>query len=555
MKRSLFTRRPDPLLLASLGLALLYLVWAAILPHGVFDTVDEGGKVLYIQNTLRTGDPSAPFLYPASDLDPAGQFFPTWWRLERDGQFYTWWQPGFPLLTLPFFALFGWFGLYLLPAIGGGAIAYLSGRILRLSGPVPDRWVVLCALATGLATPVMYYSTNFHEHTLATASLMASVFFALRAYQEKKPNWALLAGLFASLAVFMRTETITILFGVGLVLLIAGWRLGLRFGAAFGLTALPWMGLNYLITGYPLNHHVNDVIGAEQNFKIASLGKLFIPKILFGQAGVGALEVPRSLLILASLAVIAGILLLIPRATRAFASLGFLLAGLTGGWLLFSSEGYRSVHALVTMAPQILFAAYLFAPENLRKKSLFPWMLVAGGLTFSVVYLVEAWTAAGGLQWGPRYMLSFYPLFIVGAFSALPVNLAGRLKFTRLTAYTSLAICILIGFGFGLRGWYTNYSTLSLYRQSAAAFSALSDTPMVSAYCDPPLHIPDLYWQQKFLSTSRSGQAAWDAMVKSGGMTAYTRLDSWDLCSAAPFTEMRAGRKTNPSGLSITKFE
>jgi hypothetical protein len=296
-------------------------------------------------------------------------------------------------------------------------------------------------------------------------------------------------------------------------------------------------------------------MSASQNFKIASLGKLFIPKILFAQPGVGAVETPRVVLILASLAVIVAILLLIPRVTRPFASLGFCLVGLTGCWLLFSPVGYRSIHALVSVAPQILFTAFLFTPENIRKRSLYPWMLVAGVVTFGIVYLVEAWTAAGGLQWGPRYMLSFYPLFIVGAFSAMPVCLASKSKFTRLAAYTSLAVCTLIGLGFGIRGWYTNYTTLSLYRQSEPAFQALADTPIVSYYCDPPLHIPDLYWEQKFLSTSRSGQEAWDELVKNSGITAYARLDSWDVCSAAPFTQIIEQRKSNPTGLSVTEFK
>jgi hypothetical protein len=552
--RSTFGRL-DPLVWAALGLILLYLAWAALLPHGYFETVDEGGKVLYIENTLRTGNPAAPFLYPGRSFDQQGMFFPTWWRLQRGTEFYTWWQPGFPLLTLPFYVLFGWFGLYLIPALAGGAAAYFSGVLLRQLMPVSDRLAVLCTLVVGLATPVMFYSANFHEHTLATALVLASMAAVLRSRQTGSPRMAAAAGALASLAVFFRTEVVTLLFGMGVVLLIADWKMGLRFGAAFALVALPWMGLNYLITGYPINHHLSEVVTLADRSGLAALGKRLIPAILFGQPGTGALAPTRTFLLLASTFTLAGLGMFALKPFRPFAPLAFLAAGLTCSWILLSPVGYRSVHGLVTVAPQILFAGALLAAGSLWKKSLFPWMLLAGGAVFAIVYLMKAWSSAGGIQWGPRYLLSFYPLLVVGALAALHAQWPGLKMVARLAVCAGFAICALVGMGFEARGWFTNYTVLSLYRQSEPALREMSDAPMVTYYCDPPLHIPELYWEQTFLSTSRAGQDAWPSAVNKLGVTRYYRLDSWDLCSAAPFDQMIKGRETNPSGITFTEIK
>lgn len=546
-------QQPDPLLLTALGLCLLYLFWAAIIPHGYFETVDEGGKALYIQNTIRTGNPAAPFIYPGRSLDPQGLFFPTWWRLQRGDEFYTWWQPGFPLLTLPFYSLLGWFGLFLVPAVSGGAIAYLSGALLRQLAPVSDRVAVLCALCVGLASPVMYYSANFHEHTLATALLLASLLLALRSRQNNHSALSIISGALASLAVFFRTETVTILFGVGLVLLISDWRSGLRFGLAFVGIAVAWMSVNYLITGYPINHHINVLVDQEGGGTAARIGIKLVPAVLFGQGGIGALKPTRNFLLVTSLFSLIGLGLLFFKRTRIIASLCFLAAGAACCWILFSPVGYRTIHGLVEIAPQLLFASMLFTVGRLWKKSLFPWMLLVGGVVFMAAYYLKAWSAAGGIQWGPRYMLSLFPLLIVSAFGSLFIHWTEWKPVSRLVVGGSFLVCSLVGVGFEIRGWYTNYTMLSLYRQSEPTLREMKDTLVVSAYCDPPLHIPDLYWQQVFMSTSRSGEEVWSDAVNKGEISSYYRLDSWDVCSADPFTKIREDRLFNPTGLVVTK--
>lgn len=556
-KRSLLSRlftSLDPLVLTAVGLVLLYLAWSATLPHGVFETVDEGGKVLYIQNVLRTGDPASSFLYPGRSIDPEGLFFPTWWRLQRGSQFYTWWQPGFPLLTLPFFSLFGWFGLYIIPALSGGMVAYLSGLLLRELGRVTNWLAVVCALVVGLSTPVMFYSANFHEHTLATALLLASVITAMRSNNNYNFRLSIASGVLASLAVFIRTETVTLLFAVGLVLLIANWRLGLQFATAFFLTSVPWMILNLFITGNLINNHVSSPFDVEVQNRATEMGLRLIPAILFGQPGVGALAPTRLFLLLATSFTITGLVLQFVKPVKAFAALAFLATAAVCSSQLFSEIGYRTIHGLVTISPQILFAAFLFSFPQTWKRSLFPSMLLVGGLTFAGVYIYRAWLAAGGIQWGPRYMLSFYPLLVVSALIVFHEIWPSEKIGASLAFGGSFLICTLVGLGFEIRGWYTNRTVLSLYQQSAPALIEKSDTTIISHYCDPPLHIPDLYWQQIFMSTSRSGEQAWvDADLH--GPQPFIHLDSWDLCSAAPFTEIIEQRNTNPSGLTFSSLD
>ena len=153
----------------SILLFCLYMGWIAARPQNVFWTVDEGGKFIYIQNTLRTGNPASQFEYPARSIDPNGEFYPSSYAIHRDGQIFMWWQAGFPLLAGLFYQLVGWLGLYILPAACGAATAYLAALTLGLFIPDRLKLQILALLVTGLATPIAFYSTMFWDCLLYTS--------------------------------------------------------------------------------------------------------------------------------------------------------------------------------------------------------------------------------------------------------------------------------------------------------------------------------------------------------------------------------------------------
>lgn len=99
------------------GLFGLYLALAAGRPAGIFWSLDEGGKFLYLQSVLASGDPRAPLPYPGRGLDPGLEAVPLFYWIKAGAEIYPWWPVGFPLLSLPFYQVFGWLGLYIVPAV------------------------------------------------------------------------------------------------------------------------------------------------------------------------------------------------------------------------------------------------------------------------------------------------------------------------------------------------------------------------------------------------------------------------------------------------------
>jgi len=159
-------------------LTISYLLIANLRPAGYFWSIDEGGKYIYMQSTILIKDPTAPIQYPFREIDPAGEFPPFFFRIQKGDQFYTWWQPGLALLTIPFYLLFGAYGIYVLPAISGGLTIGLAGSIAyKVSN---NRWgPTFVTLIAGIATPVAFYSQMFWEHTLSTAFLMGCLYLII----------------------------------------------------------------------------------------------------------------------------------------------------------------------------------------------------------------------------------------------------------------------------------------------------------------------------------------------------------------------------------------
>ena len=84
----------------------------------------------------------------------------------------------FPLLTAPFYALLGFPGLYVLPAVAV-LITWLScdGVLRRVS--VGNGWRSLFLASLIFATPLTHYGVMFWEHALAVALAVAlAMFFA-----------------------------------------------------------------------------------------------------------------------------------------------------------------------------------------------------------------------------------------------------------------------------------------------------------------------------------------------------------------------------------------
>ncbi len=547
------------LLLSALLLWGIYLGWIASRPQNVFWTVDEGGKFIYMKQFLRNGNPSAPLDYPGRPLDPEGKFYPSSYVVHRDGQVYMWWQIGFPILASFFYRLLGWSGLYFLPATAGVLTAWLSAEIISLI-TAREKWALFAFWAVGLCTPIAFYSTMFWEHTLTTCGVTASLYLLLLGMQQQRQRWFYIAGISAALAVFFRLEAITLLAGFGLILLFRSWKQAIRYGLSFIAALTPLIFWHWRMTGFPFAPIVDQLVQKQSFSALQTLNKRFLAHIFFNPPAVWTLELPRPWLIFASLAVLLIVPGLFIRRLRWLSILASALTLLPVLWILTSPIGYRSLQGLITAGPIVLAAIWLYARSPKTNQiqgnlppSLFRAMLTAGLILLGILYTYKAWVGAGGLQWGPRYLLSVYPLLTIAAW----IGLAQHWTSFSLLARRSLAIlyitCALLGFAVQVRGALSVRTVMNYYQQSEPVYQSLPNLPIITAWCDIVYLLPSLYDQKPFFSVTYPTLDQWNEHAQTIGIETFY-VANLDMCSPDMLDQIALKRLTDPDGLEIIQF-
>lgn len=530
----------------------LFFLLAMLKPSGIFWSLDEGGKWLYIENVLRTGNPQSPMIYPGRPLDSNLQNVALFYYARVGDQFYTWWPVNFPLLTLPLYKIFGWAGLYLLPALAGALTAFLSGCIAKILSNQARYVGEATALLVALGTPIAFYSTTFWEHTLATACFM--LMFYLLLVTQNTPGWKslLIAGISGSLAFMFRTEVGLVILGMGLMLLLVDWRRAIPFGLSGGVVTTLWVLTNLWITGYAFGNNVSS-IQTMPNFRaVSKIGWELISYVLFNAPYTGALSLPQNLMIFGSLA--AGLTLLLglfpkTRWAAAFSSLAVIAICVDS---LLKPALYRSIHGFLLICPLVLFCSWIYATPAWKKYKKMGWLYLGGLAVYAVVYTVRAWIAAGGLQWGPRYMLTFYPILtitvVVGIQEFLFQQNTSPARWKKFILTGIVALAILVGIGYQVRGYITMYLNMDVYRRSANTLRGLKDQVLLTNCTWMPMVIPDLYWNGNIFSKEPSQQ--WLDQLKQAGYSSYlfVTLASCDIDSIDQ--ELKA-YQADPDGLDI----
>ncbi len=120
--------------------------------------------------------------------------------------------PYFAMLTAPLYNLFGFHGLYIIPALSLIALWFLFIKIckdLQLSGRATFLSIVMLVLASSLT----FYASIFWEHTLAVLCCFIGFYFVIRTELEKKNSFliCLLFGLASGMALWFRPESIFII--------------------------------------------------------------------------------------------------------------------------------------------------------------------------------------------------------------------------------------------------------------------------------------------------------------------------------------------------------
>jgi len=486
------------LILAGLFSLFVYLMlaWFFILPESIWSP-DEGAKLLQMKSLdFSEGSVDLTIPYLGDQLDPDYKFAlrehpkdlltisnEPQLRLER--------LPLFPLITKPFFSALSFKGLYLLPALSGALIGFLSMLLIKPADRRFLMWILII-----FASPVGIYSLLFWEHTLAVSLSLIAILFLLLSYRHyHRPSilflyYSLAAFLFC-FAAYLRLETL-LLSGSFLTASFIlkkerrGWLILTAGLLMFSL--LPFTLLHErLFQGTLIPTNARYIFRPLDYLR--SSGWVAIPDLLIGP-GIDEAINPGWLgglwAIAAITAVVHSIISPQTRATRNVQWISLTLCTLIAAWFLFHPTRYRAAHGLLFTTPWAIFGftrtRQVWRIGDWRARIIILTSLL--GLTsYSLVMLLFRGSSPhGGLEWGARFALGFYPL--------LAITTAWDWCNQHIIDIVLIISLSLLGIGFQARGLVTIRSDRQI---NAALNQAVINTPEEHI-------VSDLWWF--FLNTA-----------------------------------------------------
>ncbi len=196
---------PYPLVLMLL-IAGAYSSALFFLPKDVFCATDCGNKFIQVQHIDRYG--SMDIHYPAKKLDPEFKYFPYCAHhfKKLGNKIYSFYPFYFPVISAPFYKLFGAAGLYILPLAASllcFVVMFFMMKKLGMEKAFPN-----AALIMAVCSPMFYYSLVFWEETPAVFLFALGTFFAIKALKHKKHGalFLFVGGSFLGLSTVLREE-------------------------------------------------------------------------------------------------------------------------------------------------------------------------------------------------------------------------------------------------------------------------------------------------------------------------------------------------------------
>lgn len=409
------------LIVLTLCLATVIFVW----PENSVYGKDTGLRFLQLLN-FRRG--SFAIQYPGYSLDPELSFAPYDPAVLINREIYIFITPLLPLLSVPFYTLFGYAGIYVVPilgALGASFVTYKIAQEIEIRSPAP------LILILSMATPVLFYALSFWDHTLALFLAGLGLLLLVRALKHDNTLYALASGGAFGVGVWNRYELYAFSAAafLGFLLTHPKERQLLRhfgvWGIGFSLAVIPLWIFNTILYHHPF--------GPSIGFRFSNI----IPLLEFRSAVItfpgSAVSVPlwqRMITVIAthwvggiptramsiSFGLSFGFLALVLRA-RALRSRTVILLSAVGLFiatdiaLLLSSE-FLLTGLLTTTPFLVMFFAYRSHGVNVVQNRIVSALV----LTFLLFVVLGALTAlsTGGPQWGPRYLLPAYiPLTLV----------------------------------------------------------------------------------------------------------------------------------------------
>jgi multisubunit Na+/H+ antiporter MnhB subunit len=494
---------------------LIYLTVAwFLLPFNTLWSPDEGAKLLQMQSMrIEHGRLVYTIPYRGYTFDPDLRF--AHWALLSiyNDQLSFGRLPVFSLLTVPFVSCFELRGLYILPALCGGLISIVT---LRLWAGQSFRLPVWLLVAFG--SPVLIYSVIFWEHTLATALVLTGSMLALRfnaiahsADSRRLLLWGCIATLFA-MSVYIRQETV-LLIGA---LLAAIWFLtpNKRWSIFYtvglmGVLLLPYVPLHRMtLAGQALPDNASHIFVPFAYIRGAGLqaiSDLFVGPFTHGAIDAGWFGHVWS--VAAVVAICCGFFYRgVERDTILFVALA--LNAMSATFLLLIPEYYRSGHGLLFTTPWAILGICrtreIWSSRSYHLRVCLLTVLIGLSMYAVAILVIRGSSPHGGLQWGARFALSFYPILSILALWNWDI----RRYDNKLLAV--MVILVLLGFGFQARGLWTIWNDKQFNGMLNETITEVPETYILSDLNWLPLNAAPIYNQKTwFVAETPETVVAW----------------------------------------------
>ncbi len=400
----------------ALSAVLMALSWWLGAPLTFFSN-DVGLRFLQVRELAAHRWQSFAIDYPARPFDPDWEFVPFYYAYSLlDGRLYFNITPFLPLIASFFYAIAGWWGVTVTPVLGGVMTAvagYKLAKLARLPRPM------LVMAATIFATPLLFYSLELWDHSLAAALAMWAVVGVAVGVERQAWLPILWGGVAAGLGLGQRPEMYVFAIALSVGLLAVNWRRlpVLAMGGLVGV--LPVWLLQWRWAGHPLGmafapnllgYGRPDAYPVESYSGVTITPALRIGRLLFWVESRDPATFTALLLVVAGI----GLIVLAVRVPgwRRPSLLWAGLAGMTAAYgLLVWRAGTAPIPGLISVLPLMGLSLVVVNADGIYRLA----------LTVTLVFLglmLALWPAFGGEQWGARYLLPAVPLLLFLAFYA-----------------------------------------------------------------------------------------------------------------------------------------
>ncbi len=190
------------------AIAALYLLLWLFLPKPSFWGIDNGIKFEGMRAFAETGSIVIPDAGTQLGVRPEFRSIPLPFGIPKHGGQLPTFSPSFIVLGGVLYFILGAWGPFLLPLIGGWGTLLAAWMLWQRHRESHDGRLYL--ILVGLASPLMFYSLELWEHSLATAFVVFS--FAVLCsgrkhdFDPRNREGAFLSGLLIGFAAILRTE-------------------------------------------------------------------------------------------------------------------------------------------------------------------------------------------------------------------------------------------------------------------------------------------------------------------------------------------------------------